>query len=128
MSSTNVTSEEVSVDAQAFEQTDETVADDDPNVVDETPEFRPSVDQEIQAKVDANHPEGIADTSENRIHGVTLEQEERIRGREAELKRISAQAELGPQDGRERRTRAVVSEQYGRTSRRRRSARTPGRS
>ena len=64
--------------------------------------------------MDANHPDGIADTSEDRIHGVTLEQEERIRAREAELERISAQAELGTQDGREQRTREVVSEQCGR--------------
>ena len=64
--------------------------------------------------MDANHPDGIADTSQDRIHGVTLEQEERIRAREAELERISAQAELGTQDGREQRTREVVSEQCGR--------------
>jgi len=36
---------------------------------------------EIQAKVDANHPDGIVDTSEDRIYGVTLAQEERIRAR-----------------------------------------------
>ena len=64
--------------------------------------------------MDANHPDGIADTSEDRIHGVTLEREERIRAREAELERISAQDELGMQDGREQRTREVVSEQCGR--------------
>ena len=64
--------------------------------------------------MDANHPDGIADTSEDRIHGVTLEREERIRAREAEMERISAQDELGTQDGREQRTREVVSEQCGR--------------
>ena len=64
--------------------------------------------------MDANHPDEIADTSEDRVHGVTFEQEERIRAREAELKRISAQAKLGTQDGREQRTRVVVSELYGR--------------
>jgi ssDNA-binding replication factor A large subunit len=115
MSSNNVTSNVVSVDEQAFEQADEQAVDeDDFPVVDETPEFEAAVKQETQAKVDANHPEGIADTSEDRIHGVTLEQEERIRAREAELERISAQAELGTQDGREQRTREVVSEQCGR--------------
>jgi ssDNA-binding replication factor A large subunit len=115
MSSNNVTSNVVSVDEQAFEQADEQAVDeDDFPVVDETPEFEAAVKQETQAKVDANHPEGIADTSQERIHGVTLEQEERIRAREAELERISAQAELGTQDGREQRTRAVVSEQCGR--------------
>jgi hypothetical protein len=64
----------------------------------------------MQAKVDANHPDGIADTSDERIHGVPLEQKERIRTREAELERISSQAELGTQEGREERTREVVSE------------------
>jgi len=59
--------------------------------------------------VDANHPDGIADTSADRIHGVTLEQEERIHAREAELERISAQAELGTQDGREERTRTIAA-------------------
>jgi len=78
-------------------------------VVEETPEFRPTVEQEKQAKVDANHPDGIADASDERIHGVTLEQEERIKAREAELERMSAQAELGTQDGREQRTRVVAA-------------------
>ena len=115
MSSKNVTSEVVSVDEQAFETHDDAEVDEDGfEVVDETPEFRPTVEQEKQAKVDANHPDGIADASDERIHGVTLEQEERIQAREAELERISAQAELGTQDGREQRTREVVSELCGR--------------
>jgi ssDNA-binding replication factor A large subunit len=115
MSSKNVTTDVVSVDEQAFEQADNPAVDEDGfPVVDETPGFEAAVEQETQAKVDANHPDGIADTSEDRIHGVTLEQEERIRAREAELERISAQAELGTQDGREQRTREFVSEQCGR--------------
>ncbi|SDN46270.1 hypothetical protein SAMN05192554_1432 [Haloarchaeobius iranensis] len=79
-------------------------------VIDDRPVFRATVQQKKQAKVDANNPDGIANTSEDRIHGVTLEQEDRIRALEAELERISAQAELGTQDGREQRTREVVSE------------------
>ncbi|WP_435120109.1 DNA-binding protein [Halolamina sp. C58] len=115
MSSTNSSRKVVSVDEQAFEQTDEQAVDEDGfPVVDETPGFEAAVEQETQAKVDANHPDGIADTSEDRIHGVTLEQEERIQAREAELEHISAQAELGTQDGREQRTREVVSDQCGR--------------
>lgn len=39
-------------------------------------------------------PTGLPDTSEERIHAVTLEQEERILAREAELERINSQAEL----------------------------------
>ena len=115
MSSNNASGKVVSVDEQAFEKAGGQAVDEDGfPVVDETPEFEAAVEQETQAKVDANHPDGIADTSEDRIHGVTLEQEERIRAREAELERISAQAELGTQDGREQRTREVVSEQCGR--------------
>ncbi|GAA0682675.1 SOSS complex subunit B family protein [Natronoarchaeum mannanilyticum] len=111
MSSNNASGKVVSVDEQAFENAGEQAVDEDGfPVVDETPAFEAAVEQETQAKVDANHPDGIADTSNERIHGVPLEQEERIRAREAELERISAQAEFGTQDGREQRTRAVVAE------------------
>ena len=118
MSNNNSSRKVVSVDEQAFEKADgQTVDEDGFPVVDETPEFEATVEQETQAKVDANHPDGIADTSEGRIYGVTLEQEERIQGRKAELERISARAELGTQDGREQCTREVVA--HGSTKRRR---------
>ncbi|ELZ86957.1 OB-fold nucleic acid binding domain protein [Haloferax gibbonsii ATCC 33959] len=110
MSSNNASGKVVTVDEQAFEKAGGQAVDEDGfPVVDETPEFEAAVEQETQAKVDANHPDGIADTSNERIHGVTLEQEERIRAREAELERISAQAELGTQDGREKRTREIAA-------------------
>ncbi|MCU4927128.1 DNA-binding protein [Halobacteria archaeon AArc-dxtr1] len=110
MSSKNVTSEVVSVDEQAFEKADEAVVDEDGfEVVDETPEFQATVQMEVQAKVDANHPNGMVDTSDERIYGATLEQEERIRAREAELERISARAEMGTQEGREKRTRDIAA-------------------
>lgn len=63
---------------------------------------------DIQAKVDANHPDGIVNTSEDRIYGVTLAQEERILAREEELERISSQAKFGQQTGRARRTQKEV--------------------
>ncbi|MDS0296661.1 DNA-binding protein [Halogeometricum luteum] len=110
MSSKNVTSQVVSVDEQAFEKANEAEIDEDGfEVVDETPEFQATVQMEVQAKVDANHPDGMVDTSDERIYGATLEQEERIRAREAELERISAQAELGTQEGREKRTRDIAA-------------------
>ena len=110
MSSKNVFGNEVSVDEQAFEEADEAAVDEDGfEVVDETPEFQATVQMEVQAKVDANHPDGMVDTSDERIYGATLEQEERIRAREAELERISAQAELGTQEGREKRTRGIAA-------------------
>jgi hypothetical protein len=109
MSGTNALGNEVSVDAQAYTQPDETVLDEDGfEVVDGTPAFRPTVALERQAKVDANHPDGIAQDADGRLYGVTLAQEERIQAREAELEHISAQAILGPQDGRAKRTRTVV--------------------
>ncbi|WP_353634729.1 DNA-binding protein [Halobacterium sp. NMX12-1] len=115
MSSNNASRKVVTVAEQAFEHPEEqTNAEDGVEVVDDTPTFEATVEQETQAKVDANHPDGIADTSAERIHGVTLEQEERILGREAELEHISARADLGRQDGREERTRDVVTEQCGR--------------
>ena len=118
MSSDNSSQKVVTVDEQAFEHADEQTVDADGfPVVDETPAFEATVEQETQAKVDANHPEGIADTGTERIHGVTRAQEERIRAREAELERISAQAELGTQDGRAQRTRAVAA--HGSRQRRR---------
>ncbi|MDS0296598.1 DNA-binding protein [Halogeometricum luteum] len=110
MSSKNVTSQVVSVDEQAFGNTDEAAVDEDGfEVVDETPEFQATVQMETQAKVDANHPDGMVDTSDERIYGATLEQEERIQAREAELECISAKAELGTQEGREKRTRDIAA-------------------
>jgi hypothetical protein len=109
MRNSNVTSNEVSVDEQAFEKDDERRVDEDGfEVVDETPEFRPSVQMEVQAKVDSNHPDARLEAGPDHIYGKTLVQEERIQGREAELAAISAKAVFGSQDGREERTREIV--------------------
>ena len=104
MSGNQVTTNEVSADAQAFNHQRSPEADD---VVEDGPEMRPSVEMEVQAKVDANHPDGIVQDYSH----LPLAQEERIRAREAELEHISAQAELGTQDGRAERTRQVVVEE-----------------
>ncbi|MDF9748538.1 DNA-binding protein [Natrinema salsiterrestre] len=115
MSSNNATSNVVSVDEQAFEKHDEAEVDEDGfEVVDETPEFRATVDMEVQAKVDSNHPDARVEEGPDHLFGKTLEQEERIEAREAELEHISAQAELSHQEGRAKRTREVVVEQCGR--------------
>ncbi|MDR5657804.1 DNA-binding protein [Halodesulfurarchaeum sp. HSR-GB] len=112
MSSKNVSSEVVSVDEQAFEKHDEAEVDENGfEVVDETPEFRATVDMEVQAKVDSNHPDARVEAGPDHLFGKTLEQEERIKAREAELERISAQAELGTQEGREKRTRDIAAKQ-----------------
>ncbi len=110
MSSKNVTSDVVSVDEQAFEKHDEAEADEDGvEVVDKTPEFRATVEMEVQAKVDSNHPDARVGKGPDHMFGKTLEQEERIQAREAELERISSQAEFGMQDGREKRTRDIAA-------------------
>jgi ssDNA-binding replication factor A large subunit len=109
MSSKNVFGNEVSVDEQAFEKADEAAVDEDGfEVVDETPEFRPTVQMEVQAKVDSNHPDTRVEEGPDHMFGKTLEQEERIKAQEAELEHISAQAELSQQEGRAKRTRDIA--------------------
>ncbi|WP_313696144.1 DNA-binding protein [Halorarum halobium] len=120
MSSKNSSRKVVTVDEQAFERTEDAGVDEDGfEVVDDRPEFRATVQQETQAKVDSNHPDGIVQDFSH----LPLAQEEKIRAREAELEHISAQAELGTQEGRAKRTREVVTEQRQRT----RAERTPDR-
>ncbi|WP_415383289.1 DNA-binding protein [Halosimplex sp. TS25] len=85
----------------SVEQTDEQDAE---AAVDETPELRRSVDQEIQGKVDTNHPEA-------RPEGMTLEGEERFRAREAEIRRTRQRWDRRQSSDREQRTRDVVGSQ-----------------
>ena len=109
MASKQAFGNEISVDEQALEHEHAAERDEDGfEVVDETPDLRATVQQEKQAKVDSNHPDGMVQDFSH----LTLAQEERIRAREAELKRISAQVELGTQDGRTERTREVVTKQF----------------
>lgn len=103
----NVLTKEVQVDAQALDAHTDVQTSDDSMPVEAEVQFRPGVEQEIQGKVDANHPEGIR----AEFSHLTLVEEERIRGREQELERISERARMGCQAGREARTRRVVREQ-----------------
>jgi len=119
MSSTNFRDEKASDESSvnqeaAAEKTDGDVAVEDPfaeDVVDETPEFAASVDQEINTKVETNHPETVVGREGNEFGHLPLAQEERIRAREEELELISAKATFGTQEGREKRTREIVVEQ-----------------
>ncbi|MFC6764607.1 DNA-binding protein, partial [Natrinema soli] len=81
------------------------------DVVDETPEFAASVEQETHTKVETNHPETVVGREENEFGHLPLAQEERIRAREEELELISAKTTFGMQEGRAKRTREVVLEQ-----------------
>jgi hypothetical protein len=71
------------------------------DVVTDTFEGRPSVRQEIQAKVDTNHPD--AQTT-----GLTLEAEERLAAREAEIKRTQQRYDRYQESDREARTQTVA--------------------
>jgi len=64
-------------------------------------EQRASVEQEIQAKVDRNHPD---------TKGLTLEAEERIRAREEEIGRTRTRYDSRQDSDREERTRRRASE------------------
>ncbi len=88
MSSNNATSNVVSIDEQAFEKADEAAVNEEGfEVVDETPEFQATVQMEVQAKVDANHPDGI-------VHG-RVEVQLVVRGQsEYERNQLSRTAEL----------------------------------
>ena len=96
MSSRTRFDNEVSGDERAVEQGVE--------AVDEQPELRQSVEQEIQGAVDTNHPEG-------RLAGMTLEAEERFRAREDEIRRTRQRMDREQSSDREERTRDVVSSQ-----------------
>ena len=102
MSSNNVISEEGSRANQAVEQADEVV-------VEEMPELRRSVEQEIQGKVDTNHPDAG-------VTGLTLEAEERLEAREREIERTRMRFDSRQDSEREARTRRAA----GRGSRERR--------
>ncbi|EMA52013.1 hypothetical protein [Halococcus salifodinae] len=111
MNTTYATSHERIVDERTNEQKDG-FEDESALEVDERPERRASVEQEIQGTVDTNHPDARGVCEETNEH-LTLIQEERIEGRERELERISEQAAVGPQAGRERRSREAVAERVG---------------
>jgi len=84
-------------DAQADEQ-------DVDAAVEEGPELRRSVEQEIQGKVDSNHPEA-------RPEGMTLEGEEKFRAREDEIRSTRQRLDREQSSDREEWTREVVSSQ-----------------
>jgi hypothetical protein len=94
MSRKSISTNEVSVDEQTYEhaETDDAVQ-----------SLRPTVDQQVQAKVDANHPDA-------RPEGLTLEAEERMRARETEIARTRERAESDPDTTRERGSRWLASE------------------
>jgi ssDNA-binding replication factor A large subunit len=69
----------------------------------EEPELRATVELEVQAKVDTNHPDA-------RPEGMTLEAEERMAGREMEIERTSRRVELSGRNERAARTRRVAAQ------------------
>jgi len=69
--------------------------------VDEEPELRPSVEREIHAKVDRNHPDA-------RPEGMTLAGEERFVAREDEIRQTRRRWDRRQSSDREARTRDVI--------------------
>jgi hypothetical protein len=96
MSSRNTLSQEVSV-AQADEQDAELD-------VEATPELRPAVEQDIQAKVDLDHPDVNPES-------LTLEAQERMIGRELEIQQTQIRIDRSQDSDRERRSRRVIEGQ-----------------
>ena len=70
--------------------------------VDDSPELRASVEQDIQAKVDTNHPDA-------KPEGVTLEAAERMQAREREIERTAARFDRRQESDREARTRQTAA-------------------
>jgi hypothetical protein len=99
MSSTNTLSQEVSVASNENEQEGH----EEGFLVEERPEMRASVEQDIQAKVDLKHPDASPG-------GLTLEAEERMAARELEIERTHVRFDARQNSDREARTRGVVSE------------------
>lgn len=96
MASKHTIGNEVSDDAQTNEE------DAGGNVViEEPPELRPSVEQEIQARVDTNHPDATPG-------GLTLAAEERLAAREWELERTRVRFDRRASSDREARSRRVA--------------------
>lgn len=94
MSSRTHLGNEGSVDEQADEHVEA--------VVEETPELRRSVEQEIHGKVDTNHPDA-------RPEGMSLEAQERFEAREDEIRRTRQRWDRRQSSDREQRTCDVAS-------------------
>lgn len=69
----------------------------------ERPDLRPSVEQEIQAKVDMNHPDA-------KRSGLTLAAEERLEAREWEIERTQVRFDRRQESDREARSRQAVAQ------------------
>lgn len=91
-------------EASVEERTDEREAD-DVAVVDDTPEMRASVEQDIQAKVDYADERMV----DGRLFGQTLQAEEEMQAREWEIARTRERFDRRPDSDREARTRRVAA-------------------
>ncbi|RDZ39565.1 DNA-binding protein [Haloferax sp. Atlit-10N] len=73
------------------------------DVVDETPALHPTVELEIQAKVDLNNPEAVG-------RGLTLAEEERMQAREWEIEQTKTRWDRRQTSNREQRTATIVEQ------------------
>lgn len=99
MYSENAFGNEASVEERTHERDADDVA-----VVDETPELRPNVEQDIQAKVDYADDQRV----DGRLFGQTLQAEEEMQAREREIARTRERFDRRSDSDREARTRRVA--------------------
>jgi hypothetical protein len=107
MSDRNAIAEEAWVDEQTRNQRERREA---AETRDDTPELRPSVEQETQAKVDHADDEWV---DGERLFGQTLADEEQLKAREQEIARTRRRIDDRQASDREARTRRAVHEQVG---------------
>jgi hypothetical protein len=101
MSTKRTIGEVVSVEEEAIEQENEEF-----EVIEETPELRPTVELEIQGTIDyANE----RTTDDGRLFGQTLEAYERMQAREYEIERTRTRYDRGKESEREAGNQAMVA-------------------
>lgn len=105
MSTKRTIGEVVSVGEQTIEEVTEEFG-----VDTETPELRPTVEMEIQRKVDYANEQT---TDNGRLFGQTLETYERMQAREWEIERTRVRYDRDGKSGREAGNRAIVSQGSG---------------
>jgi hypothetical protein len=87
---------------------------DEQDAVEETPELRPTVEMQTQAKIDSDVRERVAAAEEQgRPHGMTLEAQEKWEARQAEKRRTRERADRSQESRREELCRAMTDAKHG---------------
>jgi hypothetical protein len=87
---------------------------DEQKAVEETPELRPTVEMQTQAKIDSDVRERVAAAEEQgRPHGMTLEAQEKWEAREADKRRTRERSDRSQASRREELCRAMTDAKHG---------------